>query len=153
MAHFGYSKNEKIVVQTGPSSFSVTVKTIEEPAPKKAKKSGNKKYSKKKEIYNEKSKNTEKEFSKEEVGAINAIKQISSIVPHYPEQSRVLEEEGTVYLLLVVSPYGQITNANVVKSSGFKRLDHAAVEAVLNKKIDYNGIGFSKKLSFRFLLK
>lgn len=50
--------------------------------------------------------------------------------PDYPMQSRRLEEEGVVKLLVRVSPEGVPMNVELAQSSGFKRLDTAAQEAV-----------------------
>ncbi|VVE49246.1 energy transducer TonB [Pandoraea anhela] len=49
----------------------------------------------------------------------------------YPTQSRRVGEEGTVTLRLVIDTRGVVSSANVVKSSGFPRLDQAARTAAL----------------------
>lgn len=49
----------------------------------------------------------------------------------YPTQSRRVGEEGTVMLRLVIDQKGVVSSANVVKSSGFPRLDQAARSAAL----------------------
>ncbi|WP_053059556.1 energy transducer TonB [Pandoraea faecigallinarum] len=49
----------------------------------------------------------------------------------YPTQSRRVGEEGTVTLRLVIDTRGVVSSANVVKSSGFSRLDQAARTAAL----------------------
>ena len=46
--------------------------------------------------------------------------------PDYPSASRRLEEEGTVSLRFLVGVDGKVIQAEVEKSSGFKRLDEAA---------------------------
>ncbi len=46
--------------------------------------------------------------------------------PDYPSASRRLEEEGTVSLRFLVGVDGKVLQSEVVKSSGFKRLDEAA---------------------------
>lgn len=46
--------------------------------------------------------------------------------PDYPSASRRLEEEGTVHLRFLVGVDGKVIQAEVEKSSGFKRLDDAA---------------------------
>jgi len=46
--------------------------------------------------------------------------------PEYPVASRRLEEEGTVNLRFRVGVDGKVLQAEVVKSSGFRRLDEAA---------------------------
>lgn len=50
--------------------------------------------------------------------------------PEYPPQSRALEEEGVVKLKVRVSAEGRARTVEMAKSSGFKRLDTAALEAV-----------------------
>lgn len=50
--------------------------------------------------------------------------------PEYPPQSRTLEEEGVVKLKVRVSAEGRALTVELAKSSGFKRLDAAALEAV-----------------------
>jgi protein TonB len=47
--------------------------------------------------------------------------------PEYPPTSRRLGEEGTVVLLLLVTEDGRIADAKIDKTSGFPRLDEAAV--------------------------
>jgi protein TonB len=47
--------------------------------------------------------------------------------PEYPAQSKRLGEEGTVVLLLLVMDDGRVGDAKVDKSSGFPRLDDAAL--------------------------
>lgn len=46
--------------------------------------------------------------------------------PEYPSASRRLEEEGTVSLRFLVGADGKVVQAEVEKSSGYKRLDEAA---------------------------
>jgi protein TonB len=46
--------------------------------------------------------------------------------PEYPSASRRLEEEGTVSLRFLVGVDGKVIQAEVEKSSGFRRLDEAA---------------------------
>lgn len=50
--------------------------------------------------------------------------------PVYPRTSRKLGEEGTVILNVEWNQEGKITLASVKKSSGFSRLDHAALTAI-----------------------
>lgn len=52
--------------------------------------------------------------------------------PDYPPQSRRLEEEGMVKLKVRVNQEGRAIAVEVAQSSGFRRLDTAAVEAVRN---------------------
>src|SRR5574343_433979 len=46
--------------------------------------------------------------------------------PDYPSASRRLEEEGTVHLRFLVGVDGKVIQAEIEKSSGYKRLDEAA---------------------------
>jgi protein TonB len=46
--------------------------------------------------------------------------------PEYPSASRRLEEEGTVSMRFLVGVDGKVIQAEIDKSSGFKRLDEAA---------------------------
>jgi protein TonB len=47
--------------------------------------------------------------------------------PEYPPTSRRLGEEGTVILLLLVTEDGHVADAKLDKTSGFVRLDEAAL--------------------------
>ena len=51
--------------------------------------------------------------------------------PPYPEEARLLSHQGTVLLELMISTQGDVTVANIVRSSGFAELDSAAVSWVL----------------------
>ena len=50
--------------------------------------------------------------------------------PEYPPVSRRLGEQGTVILEVLVDPSGRAVDAKVVQSSGFPRLDQAAIDGV-----------------------
>lgn len=50
--------------------------------------------------------------------------------PRYPPGSRSAGEIGTVRLLFLISPQGQVEQARIEKSSGFDRLDDAARDAL-----------------------
>jgi protein TonB len=50
--------------------------------------------------------------------------------PVYPIESRRRHEQGTVVLRVVISPEGRVKDISVASSSGFERLDKAALEAV-----------------------
>jgi protein TonB len=54
----------------------------------------------------------------------------SHTIPEYPFVSRRLREQGTLRLKLTVDEKGLVTDAIVVNSSGFQRLDEAAVKWV-----------------------
>ena len=55
---------------------------------------------------------------------------LSNPAPVYPRRSRMLEEEGTVKLQVHVSEEGNALGVQLFKSSGFSRLDDAALNAV-----------------------
>ncbi len=55
---------------------------------------------------------------------------LSANPPRYPLESRRLREEGTVVLDVLLSVEGRVAQISVSQSSGFFRLDKAAVHAV-----------------------
>lgn len=55
---------------------------------------------------------------------------LNNPAPPYPRLSRRLREEGTVLLQLLIEADGRISELEVFQSSGFPRLDQAALEAV-----------------------
>jgi protein TonB len=70
------------------------------------------------------------------VGPSSAVVAAQSIArtitrPPYPPVSRRLGETGTVSLRLMISVDGMVTDAVVTRSSGFPRLDEAAVRHVI----------------------
>ena len=60
---------------------------------------------------------------------------VQGIIASYPRMSQRRGEEGTVVLSIQVLPNGKSGVVKIVESSGFKRLDEAAVKAA--KKADY----------------
>ena len=54
--------------------------------------------------------------------------------PSYPNLSRRLSEQGTVLLRVFVTLAGDAAKVELKESSGFSRLDHAALDAVQNWK-------------------
>lgn len=68
------------------------------------------------------------------LAAINGITPPKAANDHsmkdYPEISRVNGEQGVVVLKFVVNADGTVSNAQVAKSSGYPRLDQAAVDEV-----------------------
>ncbi len=50
--------------------------------------------------------------------------------PMYPKMSRKLKEQGRVILLLLVKADGTVAEVRIQRSSGFNRLDQAALNAV-----------------------
>ena len=65
----------------------------------------------------------------ENLGEISA-RMISAKPPQYPMDSRRQHEEGTVVLSVLLSVEGLVSDVSVSRSSGFMRLDRAAMEAV-----------------------
>jgi len=59
---------------------------------------------------------------------------LNNKAPIYPVISRKRKEHGTVWLLLLVSKDGAVTELKLQKSSGFQRLDQAALQAVKHWK-------------------
>lgn len=55
---------------------------------------------------------------------------ISFKAPHYPLESRRRKEQGTVLLNLLLAEDGSVQDISVQSSSGYSRLDQAALEAV-----------------------
>ena len=58
------------------------------------------------------------------------LKTTNRVDPTYPPASRRAGEEGTVRLKVLVDTNGRASNVAVTQSSGFTRLDQAAMEAV-----------------------
>lgn len=73
------------------------------------------------------------------VPSLSAVKLISTVMPKYPMESRRKRETGTVVLSLVVGSSGSVEQISVSRSSGFERLDKAALEAV--RKWRWSGPG------------
>ena len=72
--------------------------------------------------------------------------------PAYPSDARHAKEQGTVVLLIEVDATGKVSAVTVQESSGYRRLDQAAVEAV--KQFWYFGPGqgarmFVSPITFR----
>lgn len=67
----------------------------------------------------------------EAAGAVaQDLKTSHRVEPIYPATSRRLSEEGTVRLRVLVDERGRAREVTVARSSGFERLDNAAVDAV-----------------------
>jgi protein TonB len=58
------------------------------------------------------------------------LKTANRVDPVYPPASRRAGEEGTVRLKVLVDTNGRASNVAVMQSSGFTRLDQAAMDAV-----------------------
>ena len=50
--------------------------------------------------------------------------------PEYPTRERYMKSQGVTHVRIVIGPDGQVSSAEVVKSSGFPNLDKAALDAV-----------------------
>lgn len=55
---------------------------------------------------------------------------IAAKPPSYPLESRRKKEEGTVVLTVLLDTQGRVSDVAIAQSSGFERLDHAALTAV-----------------------
>jgi periplasmic protein TonB len=64
------------------------------------------------------------------VSVLPHIDTTASREPEYPPVSRRLGEQGTVILSVLVDANGRATDAKIVQSSGFPRLDQAAIDGV-----------------------
>lgn len=65
----------------------------------------------------------------ESVGDLSS-KMIAANPPTYPTESRRKREQGTVVLMVLLTVDGTVADISVSKSSGFERLDRAALSAV-----------------------
>ncbi|MFH1652969.1 MAG: energy transducer TonB [Pseudomonadota bacterium] len=88
-------------------------------------------------------------------GVVNA-RAIGIVRPKYPRASRVNGEEGSVTLSVLITEDGEGKNVEVIKSSGFARLDNAAIDAL--KKATFTpaqhlGIPVSTKKSLTFVFR
>lgn len=59
---------------------------------------------------------------------------IHSPKPHYPLASKRLREQGLVMIKLCVNEQGIVDEVGISKSSGFKNLDHSALNALAKWK-------------------
>ncbi len=50
-------------------------------------------------------------------------------VPHYPKRARLKGEEGLVVVRIRIDRWGSVEKSQVLQSSGFELLDHAALDA------------------------
>ncbi|MCZ6729444.1 MAG: energy transducer TonB [SAR324 cluster bacterium] len=61
-----------------------------------------------------------------------AARAVRLVKPSYPELSRRKGQEGSVVLSAEIQPDGNPRNIQVVESSGYRRLDQAAAQALRN---------------------
>lgn len=78
---------------------------------------------------------------------------IGELEPEYPWLSRVNGEEGSVELAFLVSSNGGAYNIEIVASSGFKRLDDAAMLAIKTAKFINKQDGASMNVNLNFKLR
>lgn len=65
-----------------------------------------------------------------ESGAAQQLRTTNRVEPVYPATSRRMGEEGTVRLRVLVDEKGRPRDVDVMNSSGYPRLDSAAIDAV-----------------------
>ncbi|MBN2321053.1 MAG: TonB family protein [Acidobacteria bacterium] len=86
--------------------------------------------------------------------ATTAIITLSS-KPTYPRYSRLHKEEGITVLSVEILPDGKLGNVEIVHSSGYRRLDEAAVKGMRKAELvpavkDGRKIASVKRISIRF---
>lgn len=79
-------------------------------------------------------------------------------MPVYPSMSTRLREQGRVVVLVDISTQGEVSKASIDTSSGFARLDEAALDAARKarfKPLTRNGVAFPAraKLPFDFVMR
>lgn len=84
--------------------------------------------------------------------------ELKNPAPAYPQLSKKLKEEGTVTLKILVKADGKVAKVEIIKSSGFRRLDNAAISAF--KRWHFSpatqggiAIDYSYEIDFEFGLK
>ena len=70
-------------------------------------------------------------------GFVNGVRSKMQEFQRYPLISKARREEGTVYLSFQVHKDGTITNIKINKSSGYKRLDKAALKIFRRMGTDF----------------
>jgi TonB family protein len=63
-------------------------------------------------------------------GGLNRIPVIYSVKPAYPRASALAREQGYVVVQVLVDERGHARNVEVVRSSGFRRLDQSTITAI-----------------------
>lgn len=96
----------------------------------------------------------QKKISQTKVISRNAPINSKDLSPKYPWRSKVLKEEGIVIVALDIHPDGRVDNIKIISSSGFDRLDKAAIESIKNLKVDKSQLSKTenKKITFNFKL-
>lgn len=73
--------------------------------------------------------------------------------PTYPRLSERRGEQGRVVLRVLISPEGQVAHVTVQNSSGYDRLDEAAIEAIQQARFrpyTENGIAYQALVDIPF---
>lgn len=91
-------------------------------------------------------------------GADLSTKLLSAKPPSYPVESRQLREQGTVILAVLLSPDGRVDQISIKQSSGFFRLDRAAMRAVRHWRwsptlVDGQAVAVRGMLTIPFILR
>lgn len=91
-------------------------------------------------------------------GADLSTKLLAAKPPSYPVESRQLREQGTVILAVLLSPDGRVDQISIKQSSGFFRLDRAAMSAVRHWRwsptlIDGQAVAVRGMLTIPFILR
>lgn len=82
----------------------------------------------------------------------NPVRAAGSIpTPPYPPLSQAENEQGTVVLEVLVAPGGKVQNVRVARSSGYRRLDRAAVQGARNGRFEAS-VWTAFKVSVKFSL-
>jgi TonB family protein len=79
-------------------------------------------------------KRSEGKGSRESERTVPAMITLSS-KPNYPRYSRLHKEEGTTVLSVEILSDGQLGRVDVIRSSGYRRLDQAALKGIRNAEL------------------
>ncbi len=90
-------------------------------------------------------------------GVVGEARSESQIRPYYPLGSRLRGEQGRVTLKVTVNQSGKAQHIEVIQSSGYRALNHAAIQAVERARFipaQHNGMPTESRttLTFRFEL-
>lgn len=78
---------------------------------------------------------------------------LDALAPEYPWRSRINEEQGEVVASVRVNDEGKAFEINVIKSSGFSRLDESAVNAIKLASFSKGAGGQKIELTLNFELR
>ncbi len=89
--------------------------------------------------------------------ALTAAKIVGLVKPKYPRYCRRHNQEGTVVLMVKINELGRQTAVKIVRSSGYMRLDRAAVKALekaafIPAKKGGRAVSSAKRVVFTFRL-